>query len=155
VKYYQTARLKEKAAPESINEEVGFLLRMPEGQGDAIRVRLKRQKRLKLTVGRKIAQAFGGPSLGTFVCCKIAANCEHSCARGPSMEGLMTRNANRNRFSALLYWGGAIDPSIERSHILDSSDIRGQPPTNDSYHVRRELSHNLQLLAIPYRDTER
>jgi integrase len=58
VKDYQTARLKEKGAPKSINEEVGFLLRMLEDQGDAIRVRLKRQKRLKLPVGRRIAQAF-------------------------------------------------------------------------------------------------
>src|ERR1035437_2634586 len=32
VKDYQTARLKEKAAPKSINEEVGFLLRMLEDQ---------------------------------------------------------------------------------------------------------------------------
>jgi integrase len=55
---YQTARLKEKAAPKSINEEVGFLLRMLEDQGDAIRVRLKRQKKLKLSVGRRISRAF-------------------------------------------------------------------------------------------------
>jgi integrase len=58
LKDYQTARLKEKAAPKSINEEVGFLLRMLEDQGDAIRVRLKRQKALKLSVGRRIARAF-------------------------------------------------------------------------------------------------
>jgi len=58
VKDYQTARLKEKAAPKSINEEVGFWLRMLEDQGDVIRVRLKRQKRLKLPVGRRISQAF-------------------------------------------------------------------------------------------------
>ena len=58
VKDYQTARLKEKAAPKSINEEVGFLLRMLEDQGDAIRVRLKRQNALKLSVGRRISQAF-------------------------------------------------------------------------------------------------
>jgi integrase len=58
VKDYQTARLKEKSAPKSINEEVGFLLRMLGDQGDAIRVRLKRQKRLKLTVRRSISQAF-------------------------------------------------------------------------------------------------
>src|SRR5215469_8892021 len=38
VKDYQTARLKEKAAPKSINEEVGFLLRLLGEQGDGIRV---------------------------------------------------------------------------------------------------------------------
>jgi integrase len=58
VKDYQTARLKEKAAPKSINEEVGFLLRMLGDQGDAIRIRLKRQNALKLTVGRRISRAF-------------------------------------------------------------------------------------------------
>jgi integrase len=58
VKDYQTARLKEKSAPKPINEEVGFLLRMLEDQGDAIRVRLKRQKRLKLPVRRSVSQAF-------------------------------------------------------------------------------------------------
>jgi len=41
VKDYQTARLKEKSSPKSINEEVGFLLRMLEDQGDAIRIRLR------------------------------------------------------------------------------------------------------------------
>jgi integrase len=55
---YQTARLKEKAAPKSINEEVRFLLRMLGDQGDAIRVRLKRQKKLKLSVGRRMSRAF-------------------------------------------------------------------------------------------------
>jgi integrase len=58
VKDYQSARLREKAAPKSINEEVGFLLRMLGDRGDAIRVRLKRKRELKLTVGRRIAQAF-------------------------------------------------------------------------------------------------
>lgn len=58
VKDYQTARLKEKAAPKSINEEVGFLLRMLGDQGDAIRIRLKRQNALKLSVGRRISRAF-------------------------------------------------------------------------------------------------
>jgi integrase len=58
VKDYQTARLKEKAASKSINEEVGFLLRMLGDQGDTIRIRLKRQKALKLSVGRRISRAF-------------------------------------------------------------------------------------------------
>ena len=40
VKDYQTARLKEKAAPKSINEEVGFLLRLLGEQGDFVRAKL-------------------------------------------------------------------------------------------------------------------
>lgn len=58
LKDYQTARLREKAAPKTINEEVGFLLRMLGDQGDAIRVRLKRQNALKLSVGRRTSRAF-------------------------------------------------------------------------------------------------
>jgi integrase len=58
VKNYQTARLKENAAGKSINEEVGFMLRLLGEQGDFLRAKLRRQKALKLTVGRKIAKAF-------------------------------------------------------------------------------------------------
>ena len=47
---YQTARLKETAAPKTINEEVGFLLRLLGDAGDVIRARLRRQKSLKLAV---------------------------------------------------------------------------------------------------------
>jgi integrase len=51
VKNYQTARMKEKAAPKSINEEIGFLLRLLGEQGDFLRAKLKRQNALKLKVG--------------------------------------------------------------------------------------------------------
>jgi integrase len=55
---YQTCRLKEKAAPKSINEEVGFLLRLLAERGDAIRARLKRNKTLKLKIGPAVGKAF-------------------------------------------------------------------------------------------------
>ncbi len=55
---YQNARLKEKAAPKTINEETGFLLRMLEDQGDVIRARMKRRHTLKLETGPSIAVAF-------------------------------------------------------------------------------------------------
>jgi hypothetical protein len=44
VKDYQTARLEEDAAPKSINEETGFLLRMLGEQGDFLRAKLRRQR---------------------------------------------------------------------------------------------------------------
>jgi hypothetical protein len=47
VRAYQVARLEEKAAPKSINEEVGFLLRMMGERGDALRSELRRQKNLE------------------------------------------------------------------------------------------------------------
>lgn len=58
VKDYQTARLKEKAAPKTINEEVGFLLRLLGEQGDGIRAKLRRQKALKLPTRSDIGKAY-------------------------------------------------------------------------------------------------
>jgi integrase len=58
VKAYQSDRLKEKAAPKTINEEVGFLLRLLSDQGDGIRARLRRQKALKLATGKQVGKAY-------------------------------------------------------------------------------------------------
>jgi len=55
---YQTNRLKESASAKSVNEEVGFLLRMLGEQGDFIRAKLKRQHALKLTIRSEVARAF-------------------------------------------------------------------------------------------------
>jgi len=58
VKEYQASRLKEKAAPKSVNEEVGFLLRLLGERGDAIRAKLKRCKALKLKTGPTVGKVF-------------------------------------------------------------------------------------------------
>jgi integrase len=58
VKTYQTARLKEDAAPKSVNEEVTFLLRLLGDAGDALRIRLRRDKALKLKVSQNVARAY-------------------------------------------------------------------------------------------------
>ena len=55
---YQTTRLKEGAAPKTINEEVGFLLRLLGEAGDVIRTRLRRRKALKLAVPRGPGKAY-------------------------------------------------------------------------------------------------
>ena len=55
---YQTMRLKENAAPKTINEEVGFLLRLLGDAGDLIRTRLRRRKTLKLAVPRGPGKAY-------------------------------------------------------------------------------------------------
>jgi integrase len=55
---YQAARLKEKAAPKTINEEVGFLLRLMGEGGEPIRARLRRQKNLKLAIRNQVGKAF-------------------------------------------------------------------------------------------------
>jgi len=58
VRNYQDARLKEKAAPKTINEEVGFLLRLLDERGELIRAQLKRQNVLKLKVRSTIAKVY-------------------------------------------------------------------------------------------------
>jgi integrase len=58
VKDYQTARLKENASPKTINEEVGFLLRLLGEQGDGIRAKLRRQRALKLPTRSDVGKAY-------------------------------------------------------------------------------------------------
>jgi integrase len=55
---YQTRRLKEGAAPKTINEEIGFLLRLLGEAGDVFRARLRRRKALKLKVPRGPGKAY-------------------------------------------------------------------------------------------------
>jgi integrase len=55
---YQIARLEEKAAPKSINDEVGCLLRIMGNRGDLLRTELKRKKKLKLAVQEQPGKAF-------------------------------------------------------------------------------------------------
>jgi integrase len=59
VKEYQDARLREKTAPKSINEEIGFLLRLIGVPGDILRVRLRKQKLLKLKTRSNVGKAYG------------------------------------------------------------------------------------------------
>lgn len=56
---YQTDRLGEGASPKTINEEVGFLLRLlPTAHAGAIRAQLKQQKRLKLKSSKRVGKAY-------------------------------------------------------------------------------------------------
>ena len=55
---YQNDRLEEGAAPKTINEEVGFLLRILEEPGDIIRVRLRKKKMLKLKTRKVLGKAY-------------------------------------------------------------------------------------------------
>ena len=56
---YQTGRLRENAAPKTINDEVGFLLRvLPVPQAGAIRAQLRAQKQLRLRSGKRVGKAY-------------------------------------------------------------------------------------------------
>jgi integrase len=58
VKQYQIDRLNETAAPKSVTEEVGMLLRLCGEQGVMIRERLRREKCLKLKIPPSPGKAF-------------------------------------------------------------------------------------------------
>jgi integrase len=58
VEDYQTVRLEEKAAPKSINEETGLLLRLLGEHGDLIRAKMRRERKLKLKARGRIAKAY-------------------------------------------------------------------------------------------------
>jgi integrase len=55
---YQNDRLGEGAAPKTINEEVGFLLRILGEPGDMMRARLRKKKMLKLKVRKQLGRAY-------------------------------------------------------------------------------------------------
>ena len=55
---YQNDRLTERAAPKTVNEEVGFLLHIMGDLGDLLRVQLKKKKKLKLRVRNDIGKAY-------------------------------------------------------------------------------------------------
>jgi hypothetical protein len=61
---YQNDRLEERAAPKTINEEVGFLLRILGEPGDLIRARLRKKKTLKLKVRNLIGKAYSEDEKG-------------------------------------------------------------------------------------------
>jgi integrase len=55
---YQNERLAGGAAPKTINDEVGFLLRLMGDPGDLLRIRLRKRNLLKLKVGKPIGKAY-------------------------------------------------------------------------------------------------
>ncbi len=61
---YQNDRLDEGTAPKTINEEVGFLLRILVEPGDIIRARLRKRKMLKLKVRKTIGKAYSDEEKG-------------------------------------------------------------------------------------------
>jgi integrase len=58
VRTYQNMPLKEAAAPKTINEEVGFLLRLLGERGDSIRSKMRRDKTLKLKGRPYVGKAY-------------------------------------------------------------------------------------------------
>ena len=77
IRTYQDERLKENAAPKTINDEVGLLLRILAKQGDFLRVELRRGKRLKLQVGPPIGKAYTAEEKARLLKCALASRSSH------------------------------------------------------------------------------
>ena len=90
VRDYQELRLKEQAAPKTINEEVGFLLRILGDQGDGIRAKLRRQKALKLAVRSQIGRAFSGDEKARL----LSRSFQATSHRLPNLQHLPSRLPN-------------------------------------------------------------
>ena len=67
VRDYQDQRLREKASPKTVNDEVGFLLRVMEDAGDLLRVRLKKKHLLKLKVRNTVGKVPAKPAHRTSI----------------------------------------------------------------------------------------
>ncbi|HTF62656.1 MAG TPA: tyrosine-type recombinase/integrase [Edaphobacter sp.] len=97
---YRESRLREKAAPKSINEEVRFLLKMLGDSGEVVRARLRKKKQLKLAVRKKIGKAFDSEETES-----LAAKARTS--RSPHMYPafMLARNAGLRDEIKTLTWG--------------------------------------------------
>lgn len=92
VRAYQTSRLKEGAAPKTINEEVGFLLRLLGDRGDSIRSKMRREKTLKLRVRQNVGKAY---STNDKTALLQAAEIRHS---GEALKPTRANNRTRSPF---------------------------------------------------------
>jgi integrase len=98
---YQEDRLREGAAPKSINEEVRFLLKMLGDPGEIARAQLRKEKQLKLKVRIQIGKAFDAPET-------IKLSAEVAKSRSPHiyMAFTLARNAGlRDAEIKTLTWG--------------------------------------------------
>jgi hypothetical protein len=73
VKNYQTARLKEKAAPKTINEEVDSCCGCWAKRGEPIRARLRRQQALKLAIRGQVGKAYAPEEKTALLAAALAA----------------------------------------------------------------------------------
>ena len=87
VKAYQASRLAEKAGPKTINDEVLLLMRLCGDQGDLIRMKLRREKALKLKIPPSPGRAYSTDEKARMLAeAAEAAQQEHLPCPGPRPE---------------------------------------------------------------------
>ena len=98
---YQEDRLREGAAPKSINEEVRFLLKMLGDPGEIIRAQLRKKHQLKLSVQNRIGKAFDSGETD-----KLCAETIKSKSPHIHVAFMLARNAGlRDAEIKTLTWG--------------------------------------------------
>lgn len=98
---YQEGRLREGAAPKSINEEVRFLIKMLGDPGEIVRAQLRKQKQLKLKVRTTIGKAFDVSETN-----RLSIEVEKSRSPHMYMAFMLARNAGlRDSEIKTLTWG--------------------------------------------------
>jgi integrase len=101
VRRYQEDRLREGAAPKSINEEVRFLLKMLGDPGETVRAQLRKDKQLKLKVQTRIGKAFDKVETES-----LTAHAAKSSSPHMFMAFMLARNAGmRDTEIKTLTWG--------------------------------------------------
>lgn len=100
----QTDRLRESAAPKTINEEVGFFLRrLPLAHAGAVRAQLKQQKKLKLKLNKQLGKAYSCEEKMRLI--DAAKRAERS--RGILLAALLAQKAGmRDKEIRTLQWSG-------------------------------------------------
>ncbi|HEY6343628.1 MAG TPA: site-specific integrase [Bryobacteraceae bacterium] len=158
VKDYQTARLKDQASPKSINEEVGFLLRILGEQGDYIRAKLRRSRELKLRIFRRVARAFTPAE-------KTALRAEAKKRRSPSIypalmlalhagmrdaeiRGLIWDRVDLQR--AVVTVGAAKTEAAEGRTIPLNADVQGALVDHSKWFLRKFQTTNPALYVFPF-----
>ena len=130
IKGYQSARLREGAAPKTINEEVGVLLRLLGDPGEAIRTRMRRRKTLKLTVSNNIGKAFSEEDkAGLMEAARVSRSPHISTALVLSLNTAMRDSEIRN---------------LTCSQVNPHTPIRGRRPP------RRVMGHGLETWLLPH-----
>jgi integrase len=129
---YQEDRLREAAAPKSINEEVRFLLKMLGDSGELIRARLRKKKQLKLAVGKRIGKAFDSAETES-----LSAKAKKSKSPHMYPAFMLARNAGlRDTEVKTLTWG-RVDLTAKTLQVgkakSDAGEGRIVPLNSDLY----------------------
>jgi integrase len=129
---YQENRLRETAAPRSINEEVRFLLKMLGDLGVAIRARLKERCCLKLPVRGRIGKAFDSKETES-----LAKHAKKSKSPHMYPAFMLARNAGlRDAEIRTLSWGqiNLKSKSLQVGHAKSNAGAGRIIPMNSDLH---------------------